>query len=337
MRNEWLVPLQKNLEDTLQFAIRCDADGPCLIIHDERSLLAGVLTEGYRKARPQGQFLSIEKASFEEIMAAIDALPPDSLVVLVQSSNFRLNEFRFRIELFKRRLRVIEHVHLDRMSEKEMPLYIESLAYDPAYYAHIGPLLKAKVDACKRITLAGKDWELVYDSPFEDSKLNIGDYRHLKNVGGQFPIGEVFSEPKDLTRVSGEVEFFAYGDTDFTVHAPEKPIRARIEGGQIVDAWNAPDNFQYILTDIKNIEKAVWIRELGFGLNRAFDKHRRVSDIGAYERMSGIHVSIGAKHAMFTKDGFPKKQCKFHVDAFADVEKVLIDDDVVFEAGKYLL
>lgn len=323
--------------DTLRLAIGTTPETPSLVIYDERSPLSKLLAEAYKLICPTGKFICIDQSNFEEIMIQINALPPDSLVVLVQSSNFRLNEFRFRIELFKRQIKVIEHVHLDRMTDEEIPLYIESLAYDSDYYQHMGTHLKQKIDSCQKIRLLGKNSELVYDSPFEVSKLNIGDYRHLKNVGGQFPIGEVFSEPKDLTRVSGNVHFFAFGDTEFKVHALESPIEVRLEKGQIVDVWNAPDNFHKILEDIRYIEKTVWIRELGFGLNRAFNKDRRVSDIGAYERMCGIHISIGAKHAMFTKEDFPKKQCKFHVDAFADLEKVLIDDEVVFENGKYLL
>ncbi len=337
MDSDSLQILEKNLSDTLQLAISHDLQSPSLIISDQQSILYKLLAQTYEKVCVGGKFLTIEDANFEQIIQEIDALPANALVVLVQSSNFRLNEFRFRIELFKRQLKVIEHVHLDRMPESEISTYIQSLAYDSTYYHHMGPLLKSKIDACKQIKLVGADWELLYDSPFEDSKLNIGDYRHLKNVGGQFPIGEVFSEPKDLMRVNGEVEFFAFGDTDFTVQCPETPIRVKIENGQIVGATNAPKNFEYILTDIKNIEKTVWIRELGFGLNRAFNKHQRVSDIGAYERMCGIHISIGAKHAMFTKENFPKKQCKFHVDAFADVQKVLIDEEVVFENEKYIL
>lgn len=337
MNPHWLQNLEKNLGDTLQGAIEHDPQSPSLIISDQQSILSKLLAQAYEKVCGGGKFLNIESSSFEQIIQEIDTLPANALVVLVQSSNFRLNEFRFRIELFKRQLKVIEHVHLDRMPEEEIPTYIQSLAYDSPYYHHMGPLLKKKIDGCKQIKLVGAGWELLYDSPFEDSKLNIGDYRHLKNVGGQFPIGEVFSEPKDLTRVNGEVDFFAFGDTDFTVQCPETPIRVKIEKGQIVGATNAPKSFEYILTDIKNIEKTVWIRELGFGLNRAFSKHQRVSDIGAYERMCGIHVSIGAKHAMFTKENFPKKQCKFHVDAFADVTQVWIDDEVVFEDEKYLL
>jgi hypothetical protein len=36
-------------------------------------------------------------------------------VVLVQSTSFRMDAYRIRIELFKRGLKVIEHVHLSRM------------------------------------------------------------------------------------------------------------------------------------------------------------------------------------------------------------------------------
>ena len=64
----------------------------------------------------------------------IDLLKPSDLVVLVQSTSFRLDAFRIRIELFKRQLKVIEHPHLGRMSGHEIEYYIDSLAYDPEYF-----------------------------------------------------------------------------------------------------------------------------------------------------------------------------------------------------------
>ena len=36
-------------------------------------------------------------------------------------------------------------------------------------------------------------------------------------------------------------------------------------------------------------------------MNRALTATQRVSDIGTYERMCGIHLSLGAKHGVFDK------------------------------------
>jgi len=68
-------------------------------------------------------------------------------VVLVQTTNFRMDAYRIRVELFKRDLKVIEHPHLGRMPGEEALLYIDALAYDADYYRGVGRGLKAKIDA----------------------------------------------------------------------------------------------------------------------------------------------------------------------------------------------
>jgi aminopeptidase len=171
----------------------------------------------------------------------------------------------------------------------------------------------------------------------ESAKLNIGDYSDQPNVGGQFPIGEVFTESKDLERVSGVVELFGFGASDFSVSAPEGPIRLTVEAGRIVSADSAPEDFQSILSEIREAEGEIWLRELGFGLNQAFTRERRVSDVGSYERMCGIHLSLGAKHAIYAKPGFSKRRVKYHVDVFAAVERAEIDGEAVYADGRYVI
>ena len=48
-------------------------------------------------------------------MATFATLSASDLVVLIQSTSFRLDAFRIRVELFKQSLKVIEHPHLSRM------------------------------------------------------------------------------------------------------------------------------------------------------------------------------------------------------------------------------
>lgn len=327
---------QTNLRDTLRSALACGPDEPALLVYDEQSVLSRLLGEAYRTVLPKAKALNFDQTTPNEILASVDALAPGMLVALVQSSSFRLNEFRFRVELFKRGLKTIEHPHLGRIREEELETYLDALAYDPAYYRSVGPALKERIDRARRIAVFCKGTELLYDSPFETAKLNIGDYRGMKNTGGQFPIGEVFSEPKEVRRVNGAVRIFAFGDADFTVHAPAEPFSARIEEGILVAAPDAPEAFQEVLGQIRAAEKEVWVRELGFGLNRALTRDRRLTDIGAYERMLGIHLSLGAKHAIYAKPGFSKSG-RFHVDIFAAVERVEIDGEKVFEGGQYIV
>lgn len=327
---------RSNLRESVTLALEHAPGEPALLVYDDQSPLAALLAEGYRHVLPNAAALDFNQTTPKEILAAVDLLAPKALVVLVQSSSFRLNEFRFRVELFKRSLKVIEHPHLGRIREGEIAAYVDALAYDPTYYRSVGPALKSRIDRARRIAVICEGTELIYDSPFETAKLNIGDYSGMKNTGGQFPIGEVFSEPKEVRRVNGALRIFAFGGTDFTVRAPLAPFFAVIEEGALISAPDAPEAFQAVLDEIRAGEGTVWVRELGFGMNRAFTRDRRVSDIGAYERMLGIHLSLGAKHALYTKAGFSKSS-KFHVDIFAAVERVEIDGEKVFEAGRYLV
>ncbi len=65
----------------------------------------------------------------------------------MQSTNFRLEAFRIRVELFKLGLKVVEHVHLSRMPGIQGEHYIDALAYDPAYFRGVGRALKGRIDA----------------------------------------------------------------------------------------------------------------------------------------------------------------------------------------------
>ena len=290
-----------------------------------------MITAAYRACLPKATFVDFDAAGPDAVLRSFDPLTRGDLVVLVQSSNFRLEAFRIRVELFKRGLAVIEHPHLERMAHSEIAAYIESLAYDPNYYRTVGPALKTRIDrASCAIVDSGAGCQLSYDSRFETAKLNIGDYSAMPNVGGQFPIGEVFTEPCDLEAVNGRIRIFAFGDSDFRVNSPAQPITLVVQRGRIVDVVDSTPDFDRVIAAITASEGEVWIRELGFGLNRAFSRERRVSDVGTYERMCGIHLSLGAKHAIFKKRNFNHKAPHFHIDVFAVTERVLLDAEVVY-------
>lgn len=324
----------RHVAATIAGAIKHDSAAQALVVFDRQSALSSLLADAYIAALPTAKAVDFHETSPEDVRAEMERLSPGDLVVLVQSSSFRLNEFRFRLELFNRGLAVIEHPHLGRMPENEYEIYIDSLAYDAEYYQRVGKKLKELIDQAKRVVVSCKDTELIYDTPLEDAKLNIGDYTGMKNRGGQFPIGEVFTEPKDVFQVNGMAKLFGYADANFHVIVPDEPVLVRIEKGVLVEAINPPESFVKVLDQIKADEE-VWVRELGFGMNRALTRDRRLTDIGSYERMCGIHLSLGQKHTIYAKEGMPKRSSKYHVDVFVDVEKVTIDDVVVFENGSY--
>jgi len=325
---------EDNIRDTLSIALGYTPREGAMIVYDTQSELSQLLTEAYKKVLPGARAFDFDQCDPETILERFSLLAPGDLVILLQSTSFRLSRFRIRIELFNRKLKVIEHPHLARFQREEFPAYLDSLAYDPFYYRTVGPFLKDRLSKATRLRIVGEGTELVYDSSFLDPKLNIGDYEGMKNVGGQFPIGEVFTEPKEISGVNGSVKFFAFGDTNFRVNVPKKAFTVKIEGGQLLDCPDAPEAFQNVLEAIREVEGVVWVRELGFGLNRAFNRNRHVSDIGTYERMCGIHLSLGAKHLQYKKPAFPKKG-GFHVDVFVDAQRVEIDGDCVFKEGVY--
>jgi aminopeptidase len=333
-----LAMASKNVADLLSMAIEHGADQSALIVHDRRCALNKVLTEAYRRALPGATVIDFDAVASDDVLAAFAALPAGSLTVLIQSTSFRLEAFRIRIELFKRGLKVIEHVHLSRMPGEQGMYYIEALAYDADYYRGVGHALKATIDRTKgAIVDSGNGARLVFASPLESAKLNIGDYSAMNNVGGQFPLGEVFTEAQDLEAVSGQVRIFVFGDTNFMVNRPEKPITLIVEKGRVAGAIDATPAFDNMLAIIRAHEGDVWVRELGFGMNRAFSRERLVDDIGTYERMCGIHLSLGAKHGVYQKPQFKRKDARYHVDIFAVTEAVYLDDEQVYRDGGWVI
>ncbi len=113
-RTELVLKATRNINDILAIAIEHTAPERALVVYDEENELTCILTEAYRKALPEAEFIDFNSRSKMEIIAAFNALAPRDLVVLIQSSDFLLNEFRIRIQLFQRKLKVIDHQHLFR-------------------------------------------------------------------------------------------------------------------------------------------------------------------------------------------------------------------------------
>jgi aminopeptidase len=329
--------LSSHVADILTLAIKHDSTHAALLVYDKQCELSRALFEAYRRCLPAAQCINFDEVSPEAVHVAFKPLAADDLVVLIQSTSFRLEAFRIRVELFKRSLKVIEHVHLSRMPGAQALDYIAALAYDPAYYHKVGYALKELIDNAQSGIVDSGGEQLIFASPFESAKLNIGDYSEMRNVGGQFPIGEVFTEAQDLEAVNGRVRIFVFGDTCFMVNRPAQPITLVINKGRVTEAIHSTPEFDQVLANICTAEGEVWVRELGFGMNRAFTKDRLVNDIGTYERMCGIHLSLGAKHGIYNKPNFKRKDTKYHVDVFAVTESVILDEQVVYRDGAWII
>lgn len=326
----------KNVRDILDIAIEHRAPERALVVYDTEHELTNILTEAYRAVLPTAKFVDFNEHGKEEIIAEFDALSPRDLVVLIQSMDFRLNEFRIRIQLFQRKLKVIDHLHLSRNTPDSWETYVDAIAYDPLWYRVVGPRLKAKLEETRVLRVLGGESELTVTGGLEVPKLNIGDYTGMENIGGTFPIGEVFTEGKDLSQMNGSLMVYAFANTDFHT-AMHEPFRVDIENGLVV-GWgkNAPASFGEVVASVKTNERAI-IREIGFGLNRAITREHYLKDITAFERILGLHFSLGEKHTVYKKPGITPDKTRFHVDLFPVVEKVYADNTLIFENGKYLV
>lgn len=326
---------EKNVRDILALAI--EHTQSAIVVWDGQCELSIAITTAYRRCLPDAIFIDFDHTAPEQIRAEFERLVPGDLVVLIQSTSFRLDAFRIRVELFKRALKVIEHPHLSRMPGEEALIYIDSLAYDPAYYRGVGRALKARIDVAKTGIIDSFGEQLVFSDGFEPAKLNVGDYSQMHNVGGQFPIGEVFTESKALEALNGRVRISIFGDTCFTVNKPAQPITLIVDKGCVIDTVDSTLEFDKVLAQIRADEGCVWVRELGFGLNRSFTQDRLVSDIGTYERMCGVHLSLGAKHGSYNKPQISKSAARYHVDVFALTDTVMLDDEVIYRNGAWLV
>ncbi len=221
------------------------------------------------------------------------------------------------------------------MSGREALTYIDSLAYDPGYFRGVGHALKRHIDRAQGGVIESGGELLFFNSPFEPAKLNVGDYREMNNIGGQFPIGEVFTEARDLEAVNGRVRIEFFGDTRFTVNRPPQPITLEVRRGRIIDALDSTAEFDRVLDIIRADEGDIWLRELGFGLNRAFSREHVVCDIGTFERMCGVHLSLGGKHHSYRKEQINRKTARHHVDVFVCIEGVVLDGERIFHEGNW--
>ena len=327
-----------NIQGMLHLALEWRSGQAALVVYDRQSEMARLLAELYHQVCPDAPWICFDETQPSDIYAAFDHLQAGDLVVLAQSTSFRLEAFRLRVELFRRGLKVVEHPHLGRMEGPAIALYLESLAYDPGRLRPLGAHLKQAVARATRGEVRSADGGvLTCHGGFEPANLNVGDYAVTKNVGGQFPIGEVFTEALDLESVEGRFSIFAFGDKTFTVAVPPRPIVLHVQGGKVVGTEHSTPEFEAILDQIRTDEGVVWLREWGFGLNKAFSPSRIIPDVGTFERMNGLHFSLGAKHQIYPKANFRRKDVKHHVDVFVDLDTLVLGDRTVFKQGDWVV
>lgn len=318
-----------HIRDILAGAIKRTPQERVVVIYDRESGLSTILAEAYREAIPDGLFIDFAETDAAAILKLIDELSPGDVFILVQSNSFRLNEFRIRIELFKRKLKCIEHVHLDRMTPDQYATWIDALAFDKGYLQGKGHALKKVLDQAKTVKIIGNDTELVWEGGMEECKLNIGDYTGMENIGGTFPIGEVFTEAQDFSKLNGSLRIYAFAGDDFRVRFHE-PFFVVVKEGILEPGPDAPEEFKKLI-DLIRADERVLVRELGVGLNRAISRETPVNDITAFERILGLHLSLGEKHGVYKKPGLIPTKTRYHIDVFPAFERLEVDGVTVFD------
>lgn len=319
-----------------------------LIIYDSQTPISQRLTEAYQALLPGARAFDYYSKTQDEVLVEVEKCLPGDLVILIESTSFRMSNFRWRLELFNRGLKVIEHAHLANNWPDETDTYLDTLRFENDYMQKTSEALKKLMEVAKEVKIIGGNGkELIYRGPFEEIKKNTGDFSQMKNKGCGFPIGEIFTEPSDITAINGEVEIFAFADVMHRVVFPDRNISLKLENGQVTlvedrSELEKSDWGKSLLQVIdmlhdENEDGLIWARELGLGLNRGISKTKRLHDISAYERVCGVHMSLGLKHDIYRGKVSKTKAQRYHVDIFPDVSEVWIDQEKVFEKGQYII
>ena len=264
------------------------------------------------------------------------SLPKWSIVVLVQSTNFRLSTFRIRLELFHLGIHVVEFNHLAYLKDSEFNTFITSLSYRTPEYVRLQSMfqqISSWVDYTRIISVNN---DILTFWPLEKIRGNTWDYSSSENKWWTFPIGEAFTEAIDLSSVNGRCLIDTYPREDFSIEICE-PFELIIESGRVLPSESFPAPFAKLYNWIVQFEWEVMVRELGFGLNTAISTATSLSDIDFHERKVWVHLSLGKKHGIYGKK-LPKTEIqRFHIDVFVALDSVYIGEDKIFEDGKWII
>lgn len=288
-------------------------------------------TDTSLQSEPQEQLIDPE---IESIKNELISLPKGSIVVLVQSTNFRLSTFRIRLELFHRGIHVVEHNHLSYIPESQFDTFIDCLQYRTDEYVRLESRFVELAENAKNTRVQSVNGEFLTFWAVEKIRGNTGDYTGIENKWGTFPIGETFTEAVDLEDVHGRCLVDTYPREDFSIEICE-PFELVIENWRVLPSSHFPPGFQKLYDWVIQYEWEMLVRELWFGLNPAPSTATPLRDINYHERKVWVHLSLGKKHGIFGKK-LPKTDVqRFHIDVFIALEAVYIGDTQVFRDGKW--
>lgn len=315
-----------------------------LIIYDTQSELSQILKDAYFQAISEigNSVDTYDFFKFDEnhLIEDIDEhYVKNDVIIMLQSSSYRVSKFRWRNELCQKGLKVLEHAQLRRIKPEELDTFLDSMKYDYPHQKEICDYLEEKINKSNKIDIISENGSKAqYLGPMDKCVRNIGEFENQTNWGSRFPIGELITESLDLSTLNGEIEVYAYPNLDQeTKFTP--PFTCKIENG-FLTSHNGEKEFDeiYKLIQTEHPEGKVYVRELGIGLNRFIKRENKISDPISYERQEGLHFSLGMKHGIYAKKLWPKYgkkfHQKFHIDVYVNVSEIYIDDILVYTKDK---
>lgn len=158
IEGEQLVePAKKYVRAILHDSLHIQPSECLYILYDEDVELTRIITTAYAEIASEHsniQFTNFNHHTADDILAHLTTLKANDCVICIQSQQFRLNEYRLRLELFKRNIKTIEHLHLNIIKEDEYKNYVESLAFSPVNYRDLALRIKDKVDKSQQILVS---------------------------------------------------------------------------------------------------------------------------------------------------------------------------------------
>ncbi len=342
MKNKTLLATKNILEKNLKIPEKPYSENKIILVYDLDSPLSREISGGYitnLKNNKNSEIINFNKIKKEDLRKKLLNLKENSTVILVQSTNFRIEDFRIRMTLHKMWIWCLEHNHLAYIKDNEIENYIDAIEYKTPYYEKLSKKLKEISDNSNSLKIISKDWNILeFVWGFEDMKQNTWNY-DWKNRGGSIPIWENFTEIKDFKKANWKVAIRAYPDTKMIVHFLDEPFILEIKESKVI-SWseNTPKVFIEILEKIKSSEDwEIYLRELWFGLNNWITWEKILSDVNAFERIAGFHMSLWKKHWIYRKKFHRKITQRFHIDIFSDTDKIFFNEKLIFEKEKFVI
>lgn len=160
LQQKFLQASKDILEKNLQILEEPYSNNPVVLVYDTESLLATELANGYKKNLKnieKSEVINIADIDKKLLQEKLLALPQDSTVVLVQSTNFRIDDFRIRLNLHNAGVGCLEHPHLSYMPHDQIENYADSIQYYTDYYLRVGNILQEKIEAADEMLFHMKD------------------------------------------------------------------------------------------------------------------------------------------------------------------------------------